>query len=49
MFYQKSIPRGLFSLLKEEREREREREREWFIEKGHGAMSVVVMNIVKQL
>ena len=27
----------------------RERERKWFIEKGHGAMSIVVMNIVKQL
>ena len=29
--------------------KELERERERFIEKGHGAMSVVVMNIVKQL
>ena len=26
-----------------------EREREWFIDKGHGAMSTVVINIVKQL
>ena len=25
------------------------REREWFIEKDHEAMSIVVMNIVKQL
>ena len=29
--------------------KEREREREWFTEKGHGAMSIVVMNIIKQL
>ena len=29
--------------------KELERQREWFIEKHHGAMSVVMMNIVKQL
>ena len=27
----------------------KEREREWFTEKGHGAMSTVMMNTVKQL
>ena len=32
-----------------ERERERERESEWFIKKGHGPMSIVVTNTVKQL
>ena len=31
------------------REREREREAEWFIEKGHGPMSIVVTSTVKQL
>ena len=37
-------------MLREDKERgkERESESEWFSEKGHGPMSVVVKNTVKQ-